>query len=353
MKILYVGLKNDYGNPEGGYSFEHNNFYETLNRMNSVDELIYFPFDELLRKFGRDKMNEMLLDKAYEAKPDLCFFFLFTNEIKKETLLKLREKGFTTYNWFADDHWRFVNFSKYWAPLFSYFSTTDSDSYEKYKKMGLKNAIKTQWACNDYQYKKTGNEIKHDITFIGQAHGKRKNLIGFIKRRGFDVSTWGSGWESGRIDQEEMIKTFGESKINLNFTASSGTWNRKNIAKIFLNRRADDSYQINNPLNWVNNIVSLVQKKKNQIKGRNFEIPGSGGFLLTEYVDGLEECYKDKKEVVFFKSKDELVEKIEYYLDKDDLRNEVAKRGYERTQREHTYSKRFEDIFSEIGIKNA
>lgn len=350
MKILYIGLKNDYGRPDRGYSFEHNNFYETLNNMESIDQLIYFPFDEVLREFGRDRMNEMLLEKAEEAKPDLCFFFLFTDEIKKETITTLRERGFITYNWFADDHWRFVNFSKKWAPLFSYFSTTDGKSFEKYKKMGLKNAIKTQWACNKRQYKKTGKELKYDITFVGQAHGNRRKLIDFIKSKGLRVSVWGSGWGGGRIDQEEMIKIFGESKINLNFTSSSGIWNKKAIAKIFLNRRADDTYQVYNPASWPANFMSWVNKGAEQIKGRNFEVPGSGGFLLTGDADNLSDYFEDGKEIVIFKDMKDLIEKAKYYLSHEDERAAIAEAGYIRTITDHTYENRFNKIFSEIGL---
>ena len=35
----------------------------------------------------------------------------------------------------ADDHWRFENYSKYWAKNYTYYVTTDRDSLNKYKKI--------------------------------------------------------------------------------------------------------------------------------------------------------------------------------------------------------------------------
>ena len=43
--VLYVGIKYDYGNKDGGLSYEHYNFYHTL--LNMDYSLIYFDYDRL------------------------------------------------------------------------------------------------------------------------------------------------------------------------------------------------------------------------------------------------------------------------------------------------------------------
>ena len=102
MKILYVGMKYDYGKPDKGLSFEHYNFYEPLTKMNNGEHnVIYFPLDEVMRKIGRKKMNEQLLDVVDKERPDLCFFSIFTDEIKKRTIKEITNRGDTvTYNLF-------------------------------------------------------------------------------------------------------------------------------------------------------------------------------------------------------------------------------------------------------------
>jgi len=63
---------------------------------------------------------------------------------------------------------------------------------------------------------------------------------------------------------------------------------------------------------------------------RLFEITGSGGFLLTDYHDNLNNLFEIGKEVDCFESPQELVEKINYYLKHDDIRSEIANRGQQK-----------------------
>ena len=244
MKILYIASKYDYGKPERGYGFEHYNFYDSLVKMdNKKHEIFYFPFDEIMINHGKKEMNRLLIETALKEKPDFCFFFLFTDEIKKETIKEITEKGGAiTFNWFADDHWRFDGFSRHYAPYFNFVSTTDSEAVEKYYKIGYKNVIKTQWACNHFLYKPAPDfdferpEYKHDVTFVGQPHGNRKAIVEKMIKNNMKVECWGYGWRNGKIDQEKMIRFFSESKINLNLTKSMNSWTVRGMAHLFFKR---------------------------------------------------------------------------------------------------------------------
>lgn len=352
MKILYIAMKYNpiFRDPTRGFSFEHYNFYDSLVKMeNRKHEIIYFPFDEIMYEMGRDEMNRKLLQVVYQENPDLCFFILFTDEIKQETIKEITEKsGAVTFNWFADDHWRFDVYSKYWAPLFHWISTTDSQAPEKYQKIGYKNVIKTQWGCNHFLYKPLNIEKKYDITFVGQSHGNRKEIVEKIRRSSMHVKCWGSGWEGGRIPQEEMTRLFSESKVNLNLTASSGMWNPKTLFRGLASRRSDGIIVFDSFRKWFNNLSGLRRYRREQIKGRTFEIPGCGGFLLTASADNLSDYYEDVKEVVIFNNIDDLIQKLRYYLSHDKERKRIAHAGYQRTLRDHTYEKRFNEIFNNI-----
>jgi spore maturation protein CgeB len=87
-----------------------------------------------------------------------------------------------------------------------------------------------------------------------------------------------------------------------------------------------------------------------QIKGRNFEVPGCGGFMLTGMADNIEEYYRIGEEVACFESPGDLVEKIGFYLADEERRNAVALAGYRRTLEEHTYAHRFSRIFETMGL---
>lgn len=310
-------MRYDYGRPEQGTSFEYNNLYQTL--INSQQEIIEFDFMSIMQRYGKKKMNDLLRDRALQVQPDLIFFILFTDEIERSTIEFLSER-YVTFNWFCDDHWRFNQFSKHYAPAFSFVSTTDHEALEKYQNIGYNHALLSQWACNHFTYLKFDDAVKsYDVSFVGQPHGTRKRIVASLNRTGIVVDTFGKGWKNGRVTQNQMVRIFNGTKVNLNLSNSS--WN---IRTIFSNQQ--------------------------QIKGRNFEIPGCGSFLLTNYVEGLEKYYEIGKEIVCFRSVRELEKQIRYYLLKDDEREEIALNGYQRTIADHTYEHRFTDLFKRMNF---
>ncbi len=353
MKILYIGMKYDYGEKARGLSFEHYNFYDSLVKMDhGQHEVIYFPVDEEITAKGRAGANAALIDTVKDLSPDLCFFFLFQDEILPETIQKITNSGVITYNWFADDHFRFDDFSRHYAPCFSFSSTTDSLAIAKYQKIGCRNVLKTQWGCNHFLYKPAeGTNFKHNVSFVGQPHGNRKKVISYLKSQDVTTDCFGLGWPHGRIAQEEMIAIFGQSRINLNLTKASGGLALKDLGKIFLTKK-NGQLKLEPPRTWPGHFQSLLARKREQIKGRNFEIPGCGGFLISGYADNLSDYYEPGKEIVCYQTPQDLAEKIKYYLSHETERSKIAQAGYRRTMNEHTYEKRFQRIFQEMGLKD-
>lgn len=361
MKIVYAALKYDYGRKDWGFSPQHTNFYDALINLDPKrNQIIYFPFDEIMTEVGRKEMNRRLVKLIKKEKPDFTFFCLFTDEISKSALKEIQAGKWTkTFNWFTDDHWRFDNFSKYYCWYFDYIGTTDSQAVEKYRRIGYQNVMRTQWACNEHIFKppqpgligkRAESDFKYGVTFMGMAHGKRKELFDQMKRGGLAVDCYGSGWPNGRVKQDQMIEIFATSKINLNLTMSSDVFNLKGLAKFFINRRADNSYQISSPLLWPANVKSLLNKRRRQIKGRNFEVPGCGGFVISMNADDLGSYYVDGKEIVLVETVNDFIEKGHYYLNHPAEREKIAKAGYDRTIKEHTFEKRLEGICRKTGV---
>jgi spore maturation protein CgeB len=352
LKILYIGLKFDYGVPSRGYSFEFLNIYDTLTRMNGIQANL-FPFDEIMRSVGRAKMNSQLLQTIDEVKPDLCFFSLFTDEIEKSTLKKISERDDTvTLNWFADDHWRFISFSRFWAPFFTWIVTTDKESIGKYNDMGLKNVLLSQWGFNHNVYKSADLPYEYDTTFVGQVHSRRLKFIRSLRNENINVSCWGSGWPAGRVAQNEMIKIYSKSKINLNFADSSPGFQFRPVIKTIITRRADDTFRINSAGEVSGHIKTLFSRRGSQIKARNFEITGTGGFLLAQYTPHLESYFQPDKEIAIFYEQEDLLEKTRFYLKNDDIRENIRQKGYERALREHTFEARLRSIISGLGLQS-
>lgn len=369
MLILYTGMKYDYGKREQGYSFEHYNFYDSLRNMGH--DILYFDFMTLMQDHSKEWMNRRLCEIAKTEKPQLMFTALFTDELERSVLREISENTeTTTLNWFCDDHWRFDNYTRYWAPCFNWVVTTAKSALPKYQRFGIRNVIKSQWAANHFLYRKLDLPVKYDVTFVGQPHGNRREIIDALRNAGHSVKVWGSGWESGRLSQTEMIEVFNESRINLNISNASvpipfspsdrkvrrfageacdvipfgskikamGKWGLSKLSKVKLG--TEDPSQDGRD----------GKQYSEQIKGRNFEVPGCGGFMLTGRADNLEDYYEVGKEVVCFDDSNDLVDKVAYYLTHDKERMAVAQAGYQRTLRQHTYVHRFSEIFQRLGL---
>ena len=346
MDILFCGLKNEYGNPSSGLSFEYKNLFQPLQRMTGITAS-FFATDDGLNIGKRDTMNQRLMQAVQEQKPDLLFCFLFTEELKKETIERITKKtGTKTFNWFADDHWRFPIYSKYWAPSFTAVATTDSLAVAKYRSIGIE-VIKTQWAAAELGKLESGNvQFSNEISFVGKNYGKREKYIAYLEQQKLTVKAFGKGWEGGVVSDADLATIFSRSRINLNFTESYIDW-KKQAVQFFLRKELGNYYVQNH---FLGQVQSTIGKMRPQIKSRIFEIPARGGFLLTGEADNLRDYYEEGKEIIIFDSAGDLAEKCRYYLTHEAERAAIAKAGYERTAREHTYEKRFTEIFKKMAL---
>jgi spore maturation protein CgeB len=87
-----------------------------------------------------------------------------------------------------------------------------------------------------------------------------------------------------------------------------------------------------------------------QLRLRDFEVPMSGGFYMVEYAEELEDFFEVGKEIVCYEGPDDLVNKIRYYLAHEVEREAIRKAGHERALLDHTWKRRFEKAFREMGL---
>jgi spore maturation protein CgeB len=215
-------------------------------------------------------------------------------------------------------------------------------------------------------YRKLDLPLKYDVTFVGLPHGDRRQVIQGLRDAGINVKVWGQGWESGRLSQEEMIQVFNQSRVNLNLSnAAVVTRSPAKRAKRAV-RRATDAVLSRLPMGEKigsagrkvlsalrgsgGSPASPVRSFVEQIKGRNFEVPGCRGFLLTGLAENLHDYYVPGREVACFDSQPSLVAAVKHYLENEKERAAIASAGHERTMREHTYVHRFVEIFSRVGV---
>src|SRR5256714_9502716 len=87
-----------------------------------------------------------------------------------------------------------------------------------------------------------------------------------------------------------------------------------------------------------------------QVRLRDFEVPMSGGFYMVEYMEELQEFYEIGKEIVCYSDREDLAEKIIYYLSHEPEREAIRRAGQQRCLRDHTWQKRFETAFKQMGL---
>lgn len=329
MRILLSCMLHAYGDASRELSYEYFNFYQPLQQMGHEVEL--FDYMSEMRASGKEAMNQKLLARAREWKPAVTLFSLYTDQFDPLVVEELRAHT-KTLCFFHDDTWR-VEYSRYWAQFFDFFTTPDLHGELKYREIGLTNAIHFPFGCNERLFRKLDVPKQYDVSFVGSWHPYREWLINRVRKTGIKVEVAGYRWPSGEIDQEGMIRLFNASRINLNLS-NCVSW--------------DMRYLASSPTA----LMSRLRSKKNveQLKARPFEINGCGAFQLSYYVEGLERCYDINREIAVYADPDDLVEKIRFYLAHEALRESIAAAGSKRTIEEHTFVKRFQNVFQRMGL---
>jgi len=329
MKIVLVCMQYDYGIPQRGLSYEYVNFYNVLVSMGH--EVILFDYMTNTTALGKVGMNQKLLGLVQDARPEMTLFSLYTDQFDAKTVIQLR--AFTkTVCFFHDDTWR-VEFSRFWAEKFDYFTTPDVYGEYKYQRLGLINAIHFPFGCNPSVFQKLETDKTVDVSFVGAWHPYRAWLVDGLKKAGFQVETHGFRWPTGSLAYDEMVSLFNRSKINLNMSNSTSR---------------DIGYLTSSPRALLNSIRS--PKFIEQLKARHFEISSCGAFQLSYYVEGLERQYRIGDEIGIYVDRSDLIKKVAFYLENEALRERIASNAYERSLADHSFERRFDYVFSRMGL---
>ena len=84
---------------------------------------------------------------------------------------------------------------------------------------------------------------------------------------------------------------------------------------------------------------------------RNQDIMAAGGFLLSNYQSDLADMYNDGEDLVMYYTRQDLADKIEYYLSHDKEREEIADNGRRKTLENNSYYLAWKKIFSIAGLE--
>lgn len=123
------------------------------------------------------------------------------------------------------------------------------------------------------------------------------------------------------VSDEEMMRLYSNFALSLNIT------------------ELRDTYILKNPIH--------------KIHLRAFEIPMCGGLQFASYNEELASYFEEDKEIVLYRSKEEMLDKAKFYLDSSHsnqvMNMKVAAR--KRAENEHTWNIRFTKVFENLGLK--
>lgn len=277
------------------------------------------------RKSLKAAMNRDLIQQVNawmaEEKADVIFSYLSGELVEPATLRAIRGYGVPLVNLALNDKEHFVGKIRSGRAfgardICRYFDlcwTSTEDALIKYCVEGALPVYLPEGA-NPQIHKPYDIDKTIDVSFVGQCYGNRRAVITELQNRRIAVKTYGTGWPDGPLSTEEMVKMYSRSKINLGFGGVEGL------------------------------------KETFCLKGRDFEIPMSGGLYLTEAHPELDNVFRPGEEILTYSAIDDLVSQIKYYLSHSAEAQSIRKKGYERSLREHTWEARFANIFHLIGI---
>lgn len=96
------------------------------------------------------------------------------------------------------------------------------------------------------------------------------------------------------------------------------------------------------------NINITLRSIKSGIPLRCMETLASGGFLLTNYQADFLRHFIPDEDFVYFDSKEDMLQKIDYYLNHENERAAIAESGYKKVLKYHNYDTIFKQIYEMI-----
>ena len=158
-------------------------------------------------------------------------------------------------------------------------------------------------------------EKKYDVGFIGNKYGYREELVNRLIASGINVEARGTGWSAGRIKLEDNNKFFNECKIILGI----GT---------------------------VGHCKDFYTQKL-----RDFDATLSGGVYVTHNNKDLQELFVEDEDIILCDNISDYILKIKSILDNEEKRTKISIQAYNKASENHTYEKRFNQLFNFLGVK--
>ena len=300
-------------------------------KYNTRIETSGFFLDSIQTKFKIGKLiskkNNEFIRYLSQNTPDVIFFYrpeIFFEETIQHIKNRFNpillgyhnDNPFIQWNKSVKYRYFFKNI-KYWDICYAYRKS----NINHYKTFGGKNIkLLLPYYVKGIHDKDFDNERDIDVIFIGHYENDgRLECCMYLKEHGINIKIFGPEWPvHASQDYGGINPIFNDEYVNKLGSAK--------IALVFLSKVNHDKYT-----------------------RRNFEIPATGAFMLTERTSTLRQLFIEGQECDFFSSKEELLKKVQFYLSNDRLRKKIANAGMRKCLKaKHNNIGRVEQIMEDI-----
>jgi hypothetical protein len=343
-------------------------------------------FYGIKRRKERSEKNELLRQKLDEVKItqgiDLIFSYVYDDFLNDATGKKIQSLNVPSLNYNVDMVGQWYRQTKT-ASYFSHILCAQQINMDCMSRFN-KNVVYFPMASNsdpsstDIPKQRDGDS---KVRFIGTCSPYRKAVLSSVSKNNIDVEVYGKNWSTSQSEPSENSNT----RVNIekrlrdavSYTYAKYWLGRKLQARVRkINNCTDkgqhadtsDSTGLHNcgrpPSDQLTELFRTAAINIgitrmigefgcpgiNQMKLRDIEVPMAGGFYLAEKSPDLAYNFKVGEEVEVWETVDELIEKTRYYLDNPEKAQAIAVNGQARALSEHTWEKRFNNLFTELGL---
>jgi hypothetical protein len=265
------------------------------------------------------RINRELVGQAAQFKPDLVFVYRGTHVLPSTIrAIKARVPGCQVFGYNNDDPfstgypgWLWRHFLK-GLPAYDLVLAYRHRNLEEYRRAGARRVeLLRSWFVPRANYAvelSDEDKVRYacDVVFIGHYEpDQRVAALEAVVRRGWKLRLFGPGYDWDPVIRHSSELT-AQTPVQLVWGED---YNRAlcgaRIALCFLSKLNRDTYT-----------------------RRCFEIPATRTLMLAEYTDDLARLFREGEEAEFFRTPEEMLNKIERYLKDDGRRKAVAEAGF-------------------------
>jgi spore maturation protein CgeB len=303
------------------------------------------------------------------ARVDLVLTYVSDSHLEPNAIMEVRERMAPIANFFCNNIHQF-HLVKRNSRYFTVCLVPEMEAMRDYERVDA-TPIFFPMAANPDVYRPLDLPRRYEASFAGQRYADRAGNLLALREGGVDAHVFGQGWHPDgpaagvgaatlasrkRSPLERLFDLIRRGRNPVRAAQDLAEWDRlRTQHAVALHPPATDEEYVALFSESAINLGFLVLgdthrslRPLRQVRLREFEAPMSGAFYLTEHLDEIGLHYEIGREVVTFRSRAELVERARYYLGHEEERIRVARAGFERARRDHTWTRRFEGLFAEL-----